>query len=123
MSPIETIEAEYARRGLDFRMYLEIHQRRGFVFSTPEYFIMGRAVRRNAAPELIRDPRYFWVRDSVVDPPDAWWVHAMAGDPSKCWPLMPWPLGFIGFERFDNDLRWYPVERIHQFFDVLAKTA
>ena len=42
MSPIDRIAVEYARRGVDFAAALERNYAGGFVFSTPEYFIMGR---------------------------------------------------------------------------------
>jgi len=57
----------------------------GFVFSTPEYFIMGREID------------------------GSWFIEAMAGDMSKAWDILPYPLPTISWRRFDNELHSYPL--------------
>lgn len=98
----------YANHGLDFGLYVTMHLNDGFVFSTPEFFVMGRPVRRDADPQLIRNPAFTWKRDSA----DAWWIHGMAGDMSKVIAFMPWPLKWVGFERFDCICRFYDLHRL-----------
>lgn len=111
MNPFEKAQEVYRREpcARTFDEDLFLHLKHGFVFSTPEYFIMGRAVDRNADPVLIVNPRCTFGRDEA----NAWMIYLMAGDPSKAWSIMPWPLGWFGFER-RNDLRWYQAERIRR---------
>ena len=110
-SPTDQLFELYKRKGLDFGTYVSLHLRHGFVFSTPDFFAMGRPVCRQ------------WTKDDVFNPTmaapraiaDAWFCHAYAGDISKFWGILPWPLGWIGFQRFDNVLRWVPTEIIRRF--------
>jgi hypothetical protein len=84
-----------------------LHYLRGFVFSTPTYFIMGRPVPRSADPALIVNPTHTFPREEC----DTWMIYLLAGDPAPAWDIMPWPLAWFGFER-RNELRFYPVDRI-----------
>lgn len=93
MSPIDRIAVEYARRGVDFAAALERNYAGGFVFSTPEYFIMGRPHPERA---------------------DTWFVEGMAGDCGRAWDILPWPMGWIAFHRFDSDLHLYRMEDIRR---------
>lgn len=114
MSPIEQIKAQFEKHSLCFEAYLNCHLHAGFVFSTPSFFAMGRPVDRHATPRLIRNPGHSFAPDDC----NAWWVHGMAGDTHKVWDILPWPLGFIGWERFDEDLRFYPTESLRRLCGV-----
>jgi hypothetical protein len=92
VSPIDRIAVEYARRGLDFAAQLERNYAQGFVFSTPDFFIMGRPHERG----------------------DAWLIEAFAGDHEKAWGILPYELPYIVFERFDNNPRFYPMETLRR---------
>lgn len=92
MRPIDLIAVEYARRGVDFAAALERNYAEGFVYATPFFFVMGRAVARVEG-----------------GPVDAWFIEAMAGDTQRAWSILPWELPWIGFQRFDSDLRFYPI--------------
>ncbi len=110
-SPAEILRQLYARKGLNFDAYARVHIDRGFFFSTPEYCVMGRPVCRQWTKEEVFDPTSVAPRAIA----DAWFCHAMAGDISHVWSILPWPLGWIGFQRFDNVLRWVPTEVIRRF--------
>jgi hypothetical protein len=93
------------------------HLMHGFVFSTPEYFIMGRPVVSTEDRAEIVNPEVTWPRERC----DCWHIHLMAGDTRPAWSIMPWPLPLFSFER-RNDLRFYPVERIKRLSGVHLNT-
>lgn len=96
MTPIDLIREEYRLhpREESFQTYLDWHLENGFVFSTPDFFIMGRRVNKDHIERLGIDfcPTYEMFAD-------CWYVHAMAGDISKAWDILPYPLPYIAFER------------------------
>lgn len=95
-----------------------LHYLHGFVFSTPEFFIMGRAVVKAGEQALIVNPEHTFPRSLC----DCWHIYLMAGNPSEAWDIMPWPLPWFSFER-RNDLRFYRAERIRRLSlgDALTK--
>ena len=72
------------------------------MFSTPDYFAMGRPVPRGAAASDILDP---WTEFAEEDC-DAWLIYLAAGRLTELKAQLPFPLPWIGWER-DNILRWY----------------
>jgi hypothetical protein len=86
---------------------LRLHLRHGFVFSTPEFFVMGRAVWRCAHPDDVCDPA------TKFDVADCWHVHCMAGDMAKAWGILPYPLPFVSFQR-KNELRVYRLDDLRR---------
>lgn len=121
LSPIDQCQGIFGRHGVDFPALLELHYRHGYVISTPEVFVMGRAVNRRWTTQLIRDPSVGW--DVAYRPtlkPDAWWLHGFWGDASKLWPMMPYTLPYVGFEKFDEIPRFYPLETLRRFTHDLA---
>lgn len=110
-SPAQTLCDLYTAKGLDFWLYARKHIEHGFFFATPDYCVMGRPVCRSWPDEDVRNPEMSAPR--IVA--DAWFIHAMSGDTSKAWDVLPWPLGWIGFERFDASLRWVPTELMRKF--------
>lgn len=81
---------------------LEIHLLGGYVFSTPSYFIMGRAVNADGTNEQIVDPTYHF------EVADCWHVYLAAGENpfGEFLRLMPYELPYISWER-KNRLRIY----------------
>jgi hypothetical protein len=59
-----------------FQEDLDIHLMTGYVYSTPEYFVMGRAVSSKAPESQIVDPRVPFPDDEC----DCWMVYLAAGD-------------------------------------------
>ncbi len=115
MSPYEQMAAKYAAhpQARPFEWYVAHHARHGFVYSTPQFFVMGRPVRRDANAEHITEPTFLFQHDVC----NCWFVHAMAGDLSRVWDILPWPLGWVAWERILDgtlDLRFYPTERVRR---------
>lgn len=99
-------EQEDCRRS--FSEDLELHLRYGYVYSTPNSFIMGRAVDRYADSECIVDPSV------VFDHPNAWLVYLAAGDMSEFFLRQPFFLPWVGWER-ENKLRFYKTVHLWRF--------
>lgn len=102
MPPVEQAKAVYDREwcARPFEEDLRLHLLNGYVFSTPEVFVMGRPVDSAARPALIVDPS---VR---FDDPDAWLVYLLAGNLREALRFIPYPLPKIGLER-GNILRFH----------------
>lgn len=90
---------------------LHLHMMNGFVFSTPDFFVMGRGVDSKADPKLIVDSAVVWGRELQ----DCWHVYLMAGDMTKAWGVLPYPLPMFSLER-KNELRF------HRFEDIARHT-
>lgn len=99
MSPIDRCAVAFATHGCDFADALERNYQQGFVFSTPDFFIMGRELD------------------------GGWFIEGMAGDTSKAWSILPYELPYVTFERFDNDLRRVAIGRLKRLtYHEMAKT-
>jgi hypothetical protein len=111
MTPYAEAAAVYDREPCArcFAADLALHLAGGFVFSTPKFFIMGRAVRRDAPLACIVDPAFAFARESA----DCWHVYLMAGDVAAAWSVLPWSLPWISFER-KNELRVYSLSDIRR---------
>ncbi len=108
MTPVERAAAVYQREpcARTFREDLEAHLLNGYVFSTPETFVMGRLVQHDADPDLIVNP---WHR---FETGDCWLVYLAAGDiirEARRW--MPWPVPWLAWER-GNRLRFWRTDRV-----------
>lgn len=108
MTPVEQAAAVYQREACarSFDDDLAAHLKGGYVFSTPDAFVMIRPVRSFADERLIVDP---WVKFEREDC-NAWLVYLAAGDLASLLPLLPYPLPLIGWER-KNRLRWRSLEK------------
>lgn len=111
LTPVERAAAVYQSEACarTFREDLEAHLLSGFVFSRPDYFIMGRPVIRTAEAALILDPWHHFPSAEC----DCWHVWLMAGNTVKAWDIMPWPLEWVSFER-KNELRFYRTADIRR---------
>lgn len=85
-----------------FREDLEAHLIGGYVFSTPDFFAMGRPVCSTADHADIINPWRTFPEASW----DCWFVYLVAGDMRKAWQTFPFPLEKIAFEK-RNKLRYY----------------
>lgn len=91
-----------------FEEDLLLHLNYGYVISTPESFLMGRAVNKDAPAHLIKFPGY-----NEFETLNAWLVYLAAGDLREFFRHIPFYLPFIGWER-RNLLRFYPTEILRQ---------
>src|ERR1700761_6098200 len=97
MSPYEACWREYDQRtsGHDFSKLVGLYLQFGYLFSTPEFFVIGRPILSTADAELIRNPAH------VFENPDTWHLAAFWGDAHKLWSIFPFPL---------PNLSWYKLK-------------
>ena len=107
MTQVEVAAAVYQHEACprSFQEDLEAHLLNGYVFSTPEFFVMGRVVDSAAAPAEIVNP---WVSFRHGD---AWLIYLLAGSIGKALERLPYELPRIGWER-GNVLRFWPLAKI-----------
>jgi hypothetical protein len=106
MTPYEEAKAVWAKERCvrSFEEDLRWHLLNGYVFSRPDFFIMGRHVNSKAEPGLIVNPSYLFHPEDC----DAWMIYLMAGDCKAAFGILPFELPLVCFER-GNDLRFYPL--------------
>ena len=111
MSPFERASKLYDDhpQAQTFSWYLNWHALHGFVFITPDFFVMGRPVIRAADHENITEPTHLFTHEDC----DCWYIHCLAGDMGKSWRVLPWELPWFAFERFRHgklELCFVPTE-------------
>ncbi len=125
MTPLDRIAEFYAKHPQEesFEQYLNWHLENACVFSTSDFFIMFRAIKTYPAEEqTIHGIDNFAIWDRSEQ--NAWFVHAMAGDISKAWEIMPYPLGYIAFQRVRDGIRELtvmPTERIRRLSHEISR--
>lgn len=115
-TPLDRIKQTYLDRpeAHPLEWYLHWHLEHGYVFCTPDFFVMGFPVNKH---RLGNDEHPF---DCYKPDGDCWYVFAMAGNMAKAWSIMPWPLPFIGWHRDrvgkpgGKDLQLVPLHRIQR---------
>lgn len=108
--PWKQVEALYARypQTRPFAEDVLAHIRTGYVIDTPEYFIMGRGVRRDADSEDIRNPLVSFPRHEQ----DTWLVWAFAGTSQNFLTFVPYPLTWVSWSRRNGPLRFHKFDRL-----------
>ena len=84
---------------------LEWHFINGYVFSTPDCFIMGRPVDRKAHRKLIVTPWH------VFKTYDTWFIYLASGYLSEFFKFEPFELPYVCWER-ENQLVFYKRDRV-----------
>ena len=111
MTPIEQAMAVYERENCvrSFREDLWLHLAHGFVFSSPDCFVMGRAVCSWWPTEWIVNPAF---DPQCGDVPDCWHVALFAGR-LGAWieRLFPHELELMSYE-IDNRLRVFERRKL-----------
>lgn len=106
MTPAERAAKLCRARGGDFAAEVEAHLLTGYVFSTPELFLMGRPVPRESDPADIWTPH-------PLKTCNAWFVWIGVGNAQELIRRMPFPLPWIGWQRqgreWSND-HWLPTK-------------
>lgn len=102
LSAYEKIEAEYERRPRQepFLYYVRLYHARGFVFSRPDFFVMGRPVPRTADPARILEDREAFHGEKC----DCWYLMAAAGNMARMWQVAPWELPWFCWTRLSDPL-------------------
>ena len=119
MTPYAQTVADWQARPRPYslRHYEDVHKRQGFLFSTPEFYVMGRPVRKYAPMEQILDVEHVFATGTC----DCWYVFLMAGDTRKAWSILPYELPWMCWQR-DNDpldeLRFYETRRLMRLSGV-----
>lgn len=115
MSPFERIESEYRRRprAEPFLYYVRLYHAWGFVFSRPDFFVMGRPVPRHAPAEAILDDHERFTGIQC----DCWYLMAAAGNTARMWQVVPWELPHFCWTRLTDpisELRFVETERLQR---------
>jgi hypothetical protein len=85
MTPVEQASSFY---GPHFCEVVADHLLTGYVFSTPDCFLLGKRKE------------------------DAWFVTYLAGDLAAAVPFIPFPLPYLIFQRDNGELRRYSAESL-----------
>lgn len=117
MTPVEAAARVYEQEpcARSFREDLEAHLLNGYVFSTPDLFMMGRAVIRDADPALIVNPWHVFPREAC----DCWLIYLVAGDMGRCFSFAPAELPWLCWER-KNRLRFWRWDKTRHRVDRSA---
>jgi len=117
MTPVDKVSALYTETSpRSFAEDLTAHLHCGYVFSTPEYFMMARPVCSGATQESVNNvwltfPPAFW---------DAWYVYAFAlrddqglhGLVKKLLTHMPFYLPLVAWERSGSFLTFHSTDKL-----------
>ena len=96
----------YDKCGIDMNADIAAYASHGYVFITPDSFLLGKAV--NSKSDV--DPQDQW----NVENPDAWYGNMAVGDVKDFISKIPYPLPLIGWmrETKKQPMRWYEFKRI-----------
>lgn len=120
MTPYEQTVADWLARPRDRSLawYEEQHKRRGFVFVTPAFYVMGRPVRKYAPIEQIMDVEHMFDFEQC----DTWFVFVLTGDARQAWQILPWELPWMAWVR-DSDplaeIQFHETRRLMRLSGVL----
>ena len=105
MTPLEQAIEVYSQEqcARPFDEDLNAYLLGGIVYSSPELFLMGRAVPRVADPAHIVNPYVAFPEDQC----DCWHIALLAGTVSDAFALPLCPKPYISFEK-RNRIRFYP---------------
>ncbi len=106
MNPFTTAKA---LRPATFHMELEAHLQHGVVISTPDAFLMGRPIAKDADHTLQADVWHQFPREDQ----NCWMVWAAAGDLSTIWQWVPYPLKWLAWARREGELRFYSFDSVN----------
>ena len=105
MNPFDQIAELYERfpQPRTFDEDIAAHISTGYVVSTPEFFIMGRAINRDASAEDIGNPWHPFPREHQ----NCWLVYAYAGYSQNFLTFLPYSLSWVAFQRRGKPLKFY----------------
>jgi hypothetical protein len=115
-SPAEQVRRLY-KRAEDFREELSAHLVNGYVFCSPECFVMGRAVDLRAPRETALNPWFAFPPEDV----NAWLVWAAAGTTAGILSHLPYELPYLAWQRRGSELRVYEFEKCKSTIQRLTR--
>jgi len=120
MSPIDELQALYHRYSpeRDLEVDMGYFIRYGYVVATPEFVLMGKAIKRGAKWELINDPTYIFPKRQQ----DTWFVSAYAGRIKVLLDFWPYPLTWLAWQRQGGCLRYWTFERFRKHVEFRSFT-
>ena len=106
MSILVKAKELYDQCGIDMNADIAAYAAHGYVFITPDSFLLGKAV--NSKSEV--HPADQW----NVENPDAWYVNMAVGDVKDFISKIPYPLPLVGWmrETKKQPMRWYDLGKI-----------
>jgi hypothetical protein len=113
MNPVLEAARLCRDRGADFREEMEAFLLNGFVFSTPEAFLMGRPVPKGF--ELLD----IWHEFPAGAELNAWLVWSGVGNAGRLLSMMPFTLPFVGWVRQGrgwSEIHWVSTARLRARF-------
>lgn len=88
----------------------------GYCLATPEYFVMGKGVRKGAKLEHIIEPTYVFPKDEQ----DCWFVYAFTGAAKDFLAFLPYELTWLAWQRRDSALRYWTLTHFRKTCAVLT---
>lgn len=109
MRPLDELRLLYSRHCPERSIWddMEMFILNGYVLATPEYIIMGKAIKKGADWSLINDPTYVFPRHEQ----DCWFVSAFAGKLSHWLDFLPYELNWLAWQRRGSCLRYWTLNR------------
>ena len=108
MNILARVKEFYDQKGGDMFSDVSAYASKGYVFITPQTFLLGKAVRSDS--EIHPDNQW------MVSGPDAWYVRSAIGDNaiSEFIDRIPYPLPLVGWMRQlkKKPIKWYDFNRI-----------
>ena len=90
-----------------FYYILDLHFLHGYVYSTPDYFAMGRPVDKEVVRDDLIDPRV----TSPKERQNCWFIYYVSGNMVKAFDNLPFFLPYCLFER-KGILKFYKLEKL-----------
>ena len=90
---------------------VDLHMLNGYVYATPDIFVMGRPVDKTAPHNDILDPAVTFHRDDW----NCWHCALYAGNLSILFTLLPFELPYASFQK-RNKLKFYSYIKIKERF-------
>jgi len=95
--------------GDDFYDLVDLHFMFGYVQATPDYFIMGRPVNKEAPHQDLVDIRITYNEHKQ----NSWFIYFLSGDMNKALDNIPFYLPYCTFEH-KGSLKSYSLDKFKQ---------
>ena len=115
MTPREQVADLYLQypQSRTFAEDVALYKMTGYVWDTPELFLMARPVKRDAPEDAIRAAFVRFDRSIA----NAWFIFAFAGNFRGFIDIAPFQLPWAGWSRRMAPIRWYEMKRVLSWID------